>query len=260
MNKMPFMRTVIFCASLLVTAVISRGLDPNSLPEINANLNCATYSGNPIFANALYIDQRNWQDSITGNTVMRDSGQLDADGYPLYLSGTQTLYTQPCQNMGLASDGTSRRDGLTAGQVVLTWQGDADIRLDNNATYLSGSAATGSVVNGRRVYNFLNTNSQGLRVRIFSINSTNHPTKIRLWLPDPTDPTNKSLEPAQGQPEPIFHPSYISLLQPFGVFRSMAIVDTNSSPQQDWTDRRKPTDCFMAVSYTHLTLPTIYSV
>lgn len=206
----------------------------NTVKDVQLGLGAIDYWYKPFFANALYMESRGW--ASTSTTYPIQSDQFDADGYPLYLTTGQVLYVNPGQNSGT-------NKAAYAGKVCLSWEGDADIRI-TSGTYLSGSASTGSVVNGKRYYT--NTTTNGVRAEIRAINAANPPKNIKIWLNDLRDPT-KSLDPAeQGGHEYLVNPAYsdVFAIPTFHMFRFMDMTMTNSSPIQNWADRRKPTDCF----------------
>lgn len=164
--------------------------------EVQLGLGGLSYYADPVLANALYLENRGWQEE--GNTAGYgfDTHQFDQNGYPKYLntdaSGNhKVLYAQPGQNSNDESDVYYR------GRTTLTWEGDADIRI-TSATCISGNC-TGSLVNGTRVYTISGSaNTNGYLTKIYSINPSNYPKKIRIWMPDPSDPFNKSLTPING--------------------------------------------------------------
>ncbi|MEK7412418.1 MAG: hypothetical protein AAB263_03750, partial [Planctomycetota bacterium] len=167
--------------------------------------------------------------------------QFNANGYPRYLNAGMKLRTLVWPfgvgNNGLPTGWPNR--GLTgAGKWVLTWSGDADLRLQTGTIIAgeSSGAATGSLVNGRRVY--LVGNDPAGQLTVESVNPANPITNIKLWLPDPADPQNNSLENSGL----FWHPGFISYLGAidFNHLRFMDWGSTNASPQQDWADRRLP--------------------
>jgi hypothetical protein len=134
------------------------------------------------------------------------------------------------------------RGNMGVGRWVVTWQGDADIRL-NGATFVpagSSGPSTGSLVNGRRVYT-MGSNPTG-HITIEAVNPDNPVTDLKVWLPDPADPQNASLEHAAS----MWHPKFLATLAAgdFNHLRFMDWGETNQSPQQDWTDRRLPARVF----------------
>ena len=133
------------------------------------------------------------------------------------------------------------RDELAKGHVVLTWKGTADIRLSSGGEYLqteSSGPETGALTDGRRVYLYRDSHLQWLTVH--EIDESDPITEMHVWLADPADPENKSLE---GQ---LFHPLLLARLRDrnWGVLRFMDWTRTNGSPMQDWADRRLPSHVF----------------
>ena len=217
--------------------------NPNSLPELELGLGGFDYYSTPRLANCLAMENRNWMDNTTNATIYQNSGQLNANGYPKYLNPGQILVARPGQNT--IGDNPAKL-ALYNGKVVLTWIGDADIRVEPLSNSVTNPAnATGSIVNGRREY-LNSSNFNGYNVKIYAINPNNPPTKIRVWMPDPTSPSTKSLEPLAGQPEPIFHPTYLDAINKsqYSVYRFMDMGHTNASPCIDWVDHRPKDHCF----------------
>ncbi|MDX2111637.1 MAG: thrombospondin type 3 repeat-containing protein [Verrucomicrobiota bacterium] len=199
------------------------------------------YTAGP-FANTMMTggDWLEFGPSEWGSSVIAwNNPQFDSNGYPKYLNTNKKLRMLMWPYGGGYGNRPAtwpRRDGQGFGKVVLTWQGDADIRLAGG-TYLgaeSSGASTGRLVNGRRVYRYTANSMSNLTVE--EINAANPVTNIAVWLPDPADPQNKSLE---GK---FWHPTFIQRLQDFDLnhIRMMDWGDTNQSPQQDWSDRRLP--------------------
>jgi hypothetical protein len=198
------------------------------------------YWDTPYFANAMYgggewLSVRNgaWGDGI----AYFQNAQFDGNGYPKYLNSGETLRAIL---YGLHVD--EARANLARGHVVLTWKGDADVRLSGGGDYLaseSSGAESGSLVNGRRVYRYTTSQLQWLTVE--AINAASPITEIRVWLADPADAANTSLE------DRLFHPTFLARLhdERWGYARFMDWVDTNANPQQDWADRRLPSHAFM---------------
>lgn len=229
-------------ARLLVTGLVYlvalqvRAFDPATLPQVGCHPDGASYWGSAMFANAMHQSgawleySNNW-----GNTVAHwNVPQFDTNGYPRYLNPGTYLRTIV---YGLHNP---VNEDLVQGQFILTWQGDADIRF--GGTFVSGKsncAATGRAVNGRRTY--LLTSFGSTTVTVLDINTNNPITSIALWLPDPADPNNSSLE---GQ---LWHPLFLQRIRDtnWGLLRMMNLEDTNTNPQRDWSDRRPPTHAFM---------------
>ncbi|MFQ3669959.1 MAG: hypothetical protein SNJ84_00715 [Verrucomicrobiia bacterium] len=130
-----------------------------------------------------------------------------------------------------------RRSNVALGRVLVTWTGDADIRLTAGSLVSteSNGPATGSIVNGRRMYQIAGPTAS-LNVEIRAVNPANPPTSLHVWLPDPNNPTSATLE---GQ---LWHPLFIQRLRdmPLRFLRFMDWGATNASPQLSWSDRRLP--------------------
>ncbi|MGF1449832.1 MAG: hypothetical protein ACFB20_10500 [Opitutales bacterium] len=227
-------------SSLMVPA---RGVfDPTTLPQMGVGAGGVAYFNAPVFANILHIESRNWRLRQSGSDTSNrpPASQLDTNGYPLFLNPNETFFAAPGQNM------RPFRNDLLEGRVVLTWEGQGDVRLINSA-YVGGDAATGVLNDGRRVYDFSGS-GVGLRLEILATDPADRVTNIRVWAPDPADPTNRSLEPdVTADREPIFNPVYIDLLDDpeIATIRFMDWGSTNASPQRDWADRRPPSHVFM---------------
>lgn len=219
-------------------------VDPESLPEVGYHPGGLAYWSDPYFANA--FDQGGgWLEFAPnqwGSTVLAwNNPQFNAAGYPQYLNPGLRLRGML---WGLHTDyGSARpatwpdRSRLGEGRVTLTWQGEADIRLSHGAFVAAASsgAATGMLVNGRRVYTF-GPGAQPQDFVVEAINPANPITEIKVWLPDPVNPTMQSLE---GH---LFHPTFLARLADaeWGYIRFMDWGVTNASPVQEWADRRLP--------------------
>ena len=235
---------------LLVLLTVGRGVaanatfDPTLLTDLGMNV--GEYQNRPAFANALW----NGSDWIQMTNQTRQSSkvyfagnpQFDTNGYPQYLnSNTKLQISFFSYNANLSPSPSSWPDRslLAGGHVVVTWKGDADIQdSSGGGTFLaseSSGAQTGSLVNGRRVYLFSGS-ARVSQLTIYTINASNPVTDIKVWLPDPADPNNKSLE------NQLFHPTFLARLGDASwiFLRFMIWNHSNASPQQDWSDRRLP--------------------
>lgn len=239
---------VAVAAGLLFGSASSvRAFDPSTLTEVGLGLGSNPYWSRPAFANALWNGQ-GWLEYPAGqwgNSVFFEGNpQFDTNGFPKYLNpGLKlramvfALHANPSPRPATWPD----RSLLARGKVVITWQGDADIRA-NGGTYLIGESSgnqTGRLVNGRRVYRF----SGGGRLESLTVEdiNPNHPiTDIKVWLPNPADPDNQALE------NQVFHPTFLARLgdAPWAFLRFMDWNESNSSPQRDWVDRRLPRHVF----------------
>lgn len=211
------------------------GFTLGSLPELGMGLGGISYymQGWP-FSNALLTENRGWRYLTDSTNVPLE--QLDGNGYPTSLNGA-TVFAQPFQNNGM-------NPAFPLGRYVVTWEGSGDVTLNTSgATLVSGSAAE-----RRRVYSVTAASGVGLQIRLSGQNAPNHVRNVKVWMPDPSDPTNKSLEPPAGQRGSTINPTYLAHLsaQPdmFGVVRFMDWSSTNNSPQVNWSDRRPPGHAF----------------
>jgi hypothetical protein len=221
--------------------------DPATLAEVGLNPGGNPYWSHPVFANALWngdgwIEYTNW--SWGSQIYFQDSPQFDTNGFPKYLNPGKklralvfALNANPSPRPATWPDRTL----LARGKVIITWQGDADIQA-NGGAYLAGEssgAATGRLVNGRRVYRFSGTDRLQW-ITLEDINTNSPITNLKVWLPDPADPDNRALE------SQLFHPTYLARLgdAPWAFLRFMDWNSCNSSPQQDWVDRRPPPHVF----------------
>lgn len=223
-------------ADLQLNGTVEAAFTPiNTHKEVQLGLGGLAYYAKPLFANAMYMENRSWRPVDTAYPLQAD--QLDANGFPLYLTPGQQLYVQPGQN-------SAAHRAAYGGRICLTWEGDADIRA--TSTYLtSPTPSSGSYVNGKRYYNNGAT-PNGITVKVYAINPANPPKNIKIWLTDLRDPS-KSLDPAeQGGKEYLLNPAYSDLFanEAFYLYRFMDLTETNNSPIVNWADRRIPTHCF----------------
>jgi len=139
-----------------------RALDPSTLTEVGLGLGGNAYWSRPAFANALWAGE-GWLEYAAGqwgsSVFFEGNPQFDTNGLPKYLNPGKklraivfALNANPSPRPATWPDRTL----LARGKVVITWQGDADIRAGGGA-YLAGESSgpqTGRLVNGRRVYRF----------------------------------------------------------------------------------------------------------
>ena len=235
--------------SLSLVFILSQSLwgdTPTNLKPVSVGLGSFNYYSSGPFANTL-LTGGGWMEFTTnwGNPVAfqnpdgTPNPQFDSRGLPRYLNPGSRLRLLVWPYDVNNGNGPARGNA-GVGKWVVTWQGDADIRL-NGATFLaaeSSGAATGRLINGRRVYNMGATNPSG-HITVEQINAASPVTDLKVWLPDPADPQNRSLE---GQ---FWHPTFLSYLASLDLnhLRMMDWGHTNASPQQDWADRRLPDFC-----------------
>ncbi len=237
-----FLPAVLVLAS--VSAVpLAAEIPPGALPQVSYHPGGPAYWDRPFFGNALMVGS--WVDQNWSNLPYWSSAQFNANGYPQNLQAGQTLIRAIVNGLhtGYGSSPPNFPDtrGSFRGHWVVTWQGNADIRLEGTATtYLpaeSSGAATGALVNGRRVYRAADAPGY---VTVYQIQAPI--TDLKVWMPDPADPQNASLE------NRLFHPSFLARVNEagWGLIRGMDWVQTNASPVQDWVDRRRPAHAFAA--------------
>ena len=190
----------------------------------------AYYANALHFADALRHETRGWR-HLDGEERVGPA-DLDADGY--YTAGGR-VFAQPFQNNNLPGN-------YPAGRYVVTWEGTGDVNLPQ--AQLGG----GSAEERRKVYRVTNPSGVGLKIVVDSAPAPDHVRDVRVWMPDPENPSLASLEPAAGEPGPLFHPEYVAHLQAsaddFGVIRFMDWLETNNNAQATWADRRPPTHAF----------------
>jgi len=210
---------------------------PRGFPTVAVQPGGLAYWDTPYFADALAMGG-GWMRFADGQwgegLSLWQNPQFDERGLPQYL--------EPGYNLRAILFGLhvlEHRLGLARGRVVLAWRGEADVRLSGGYEYLAAESSgpeTGSLVDGRRVYRYADGHLQWLEVHALA-----RPlTELHVWLADPADPMNRSLE---GQR---FHPTFLARLadRPWGVARFMDWLETNASPVRDWSDRRLPDHVF----------------
>ncbi|MGZ4808097.1 MAG: fibronectin type III domain-containing protein [Thermoanaerobaculia bacterium] len=253
------MRYWICCAFALLTATASIAqIDPAILRPVAYHPQIVSYFNAPYFANAL-AQGGEWY-SFTGtefgspidyNTAQFNNVLQFDKGYPKFLQPNQRLRAFLFGlniNYGFRPNAWPPRDTLAKGRIVVTWEGNADIRLVSGTFVATGSsgAETGSLLNGRRIYLCTEPFQSTQTLEVHEILAPL--TEIRVWLAPPDDPatpgTNENLTLSlEGQ---LFHPLLLQRIADadFGFIRFMDWGATNSSPQQDWIDRRLPTHIF----------------
>ncbi len=202
------------------------------------------------FADALKMESRGFMQNAARdfNNTRVATGNLDNLGFVIPAG---TYNAKPFQN-------SFHPTGAPSGLYTVTWQGTGDVTLrvsnGNEATLVDSGP-------NRRVYRITDG-----RVRI-QVNNVatggDYVRDIHAWMPDPTDPQNKSLEPTAANPNPFWHPQYIEHLQEVageaGYFRYMDWLETNASPQVNWADRRPANSAFANgnTNYKALNVPGI---
>ena len=231
-------------ALLLIAAIAHAQIDTSILRPVAYHPNAVQYFNAPYFSNALFQGGE-WY-SFTGfdfgSPIDYNTAQFD-NGYPKFLNSGEKLRALVFGlniNYAFRPAAWPARDALAKGRIVVTWKGNADIRLVNGTFVATGSsgAATGSLTDGRRIYTCTGPFESTQSIEVHEILSPI--TEIRVWLAPPDDPLNGSLE---GQ---LFHPLLLQRIadRDYGFIRFMDWGATNGSPQQDWIDRRLPSHAF----------------
>lgn len=236
----------IFLSTINLALPVIAQFNKSSLPEMQIGLSANSYYAQCNFANAINCDERGWT-LVTTTKLSTRSGIYNSNGYPKWLPDTTATYPKGTPFMVYpGQNADAGRNGLYRGIFCVSWVGEADIQI-YGGTFISSSpvanSQTGMMVNGKRYYIVGQASEpNGVKCSIREINPSNPPTKVRMWMPNPTDPFNKSLEPAVGEAEPTIHPALLDKLNnpAFGVIRFMDWMNTNSSPVKFWRDRRKP--------------------
>jgi len=228
-------------AVLLCAVAAPAQIDTAILRPVAYHPNIVAYFNAPYFANALFAGGEwfEFTGSEFGTSVDYNTPQF-VNGYPQSLKPGQKLRAFL---MGLNINYAFRpaawpaRNSLMKGRIVVTWKGNADVRLSNGTFVPSGSSggATGSLLDGRRIYQ-LSGNDSLQTVEVHAI--TAPITEMRVWLAQ----NDTSLE---GQ---LFHPLLLQRIADadWSFIRFMDWGETNGSPVRDWSDRRLPSHVFQA--------------
>ena len=203
-------------------------VDPAILRPVGYHPGNIAYYNAPYFANALYAGGEwfSFTGSEFGTPVDFNGTAQFENGYPKFLQAGQKLRAPV---FGL----NTSRVALTKGRIVVTWKGNADVRLAGGTFVSAGSngAATGNILDGRRIYD---TSGAGQSTQSLEVHAIVTPlTEVRVWLPE-----------LEGQ---LFHPLLLQRIADadWSFIRFMDWGATNASPQRDWSDRRLPSHIFM---------------
>jgi hypothetical protein len=260
------MRSRIFLALIVGWAIAlpaAGQFDKTALRPAGYHPSNIAYFNTPYLANALahggewfefpVPDEEggNFGRSLDFNDAAPGGTQQFIEGYPQFLASGQKLrgflFGLNINNTDIRPPGWPDRATLSKGHVVLTWVGNADVRLVN-CTFLPGGtesngAETGLITNGRRSY-LCNSGLTTLEVQAIQTPITD----MKVWLPALDDPgtpavderTTTSLE------NQLFHPLFLERIadRDWEFIRFMDLGMTNASPQAEWTDRRKPGHIF----------------
>ena len=233
--------TLVSLFGLILNCVSARSTAPDK--PFGMGLNGISYWSDTPFANAA-MTAGNWIEYVPpawGTTVYTwGNPQFDPNtNLPRYLNpGTRLrlVFFPINANYFNRPPSWPLRSTIAAGKILVTWKGNADIRL-NSGSYIpaeSNGPSTGSLVDGRRMY--LTTGSPSIWLDVFNVDPLNPLTDLKVWLPDPANPTAATLE---GQ---FWHPTFIQRMSdfPYSFIRAMDWIHANASPLQDWSDRRRP--------------------
>lgn len=225
---------------LLAAANAAAQIDTTILRPAGYHPSHVAYYNAPFFANALHQGGEWLEFSGFEHGTPVDFNARPAqfiDGYPQFLAPNRKLRAVL---FGLNIENSYRpaawpsRGTLAKGRIVVTWRGNADVRLANCAFTAADSngGPTGLINDGRRVYLCSDP------LRTLEVHEIQTPiTDLKVWLAH----NNTSLE---GQ---LFHPLLLERIADadWGFLRFMDWGATNASPQQNWSDRRKPSHIFM---------------
>ena len=171
------------------------------------------------------------------------------EGYPQFLDSGQKLrgflFGLNIDNSDIRPPGWPSRNELTKGRVLLTWQGNADVRLVG-CSFTSGESnggETGPIANGRRVYQC----NSGLTS--FEVHEIQTPiTDLKVWLPAVDDPATVDVNErlTESLENELFHPRFLDRIgdADWEFIRFMDLGHTNASPQISWSERRRPAHIF----------------
>ncbi len=253
--------------SAVAGGVISARVNDADYKDLAYNLGSINY-WSPFwpFADALKMESRGWMTGSTASTLplLKDTNKtwvLDAQGY---VKTVGRYNAKPYQNSFASSPpNTTGNRRAPVGRYVVTWKGDGDINMNGAVSSLISNTTLPDGTR-RKEYN-LTSGYPGIVVDNFADGTTggDYVRDVHIWMPDYTDPQNKSLEPAAGAPLPLWNPHYIALLQEvapkLGYLRFMDWIDTNSSPVTKWEDNRPADYAFASgnTSYKLLNVPGI---
>jgi hypothetical protein len=112
-----------------------------------------------------------------------------------------------------------------AGDIVLTWEGDGDVRIKRRPATLLADDFPAS---NRRVYHWDDRTGGVFDLVVARSNPQDHVRNIRVWMPG-----------HEGGAE-TFHPLWKQVIEPFPYLRFMDWGRTNNNEQIRWADRKTP--------------------
>lgn len=235
--------------------VIAQSITSEEFKEIAINAGSLNYWA-PFwpFADALKMESRGFQKGSPSGYTVVPVEELDARGFVV----TPGIYNaKPFEN-------TYAPAGAPKGLYVVTWEGTGDAQLTSYSGGSEGGVTLvgGSVAEKRLVYQVTTGARWWPKLRVNNVATDGDYVKnIHIWMPDPADPYNKSLEPAPGQEAPLWHPQYLDHLRELsahlGYIRFMDWTHTNASPQVNWSDARPADHAFATgkTNYKTLNIP-----
>jgi hypothetical protein len=230
-------------------------LDTAILRPVGYHPSDIAYFNTPYLANAL-AQGGEWLEFTDGFGDVIDFYNRPTqfvDGYPQFLTGGKKLrgflFGLNINNDDIRPAGWPVRNTLSKGHVVMTWQGNADVRLVN-CTFLPGESngsddGRGLIDGGRRVY-LCNSGLTSLEVHAIQTPITD----LKVWLPALDNPATAGVDESQttSLENQLFHPLLLQRIadRDWGFIRFMDWGKTNASPQIDWFDRRTPRHVFQS--------------
>ena len=246
----PVLRSAVVLIAVGAAAIAHAQIDTAILRPVGYHPGPIAYYNAPYFANALHHGGEWYSFTGTefGSPIDFNTDQFE-NGYPRLLQSGQRLRAPV---FGLNIDEPFRPPGwpsrarLARGRIIVTWKGNADVRLAG--CHFSGEAGqpTGSLADGRRVYACTEPGESMQTIEVHQI--VTPITEIRVWLAPPDDPATPANESETGSLEgQLFHPLLLQRIadRDWSFIRMMDWGATNASPQRDWSDRRRPSHIFM---------------
>lgn len=230
--------------------------DATNLPPVGYHPGGLAYYSPPWFANLLVHDARNWRIEASYNDeIQYTNEQINEQGLPIYLKTEQEFLES---SVYMPDDGGWRSTPLDGnrhehsyGKYLVVWEGAADVRLivssvDEDSYLSTGTPEEGIITNGRREYL---VEAGQKKVQIHGVDSNVSFTSLKVYFPDPADPSNSTLEPddpANPTAEEYFHPYFLEMVteRPWAYIRFMDWLHINANPQHLWSDRRLPDNAF----------------
>ncbi|HEY0156943.1 MAG TPA: hypothetical protein VGF28_06575 [Thermoanaerobaculia bacterium] len=230
-------------------------IDTSILRPVGYHPSDIAYFNTPYLANAL-AQGGEWLEFTDGFGDVVDFNDRPTQfiqGYPQFLADGKKLrgflFGLNINNDDIRPAGWPIRNTLSKGHVVMTWQGNADVRLVN-CTFIPGESngsgdGTGLINGGRRVY-LCNSGLTSLEVHAIQTPITD----LKVWLPALDNPATAGVDESQttSLENQLFHPLLLQRIadRDWGFIRFMDWGKTNASPQVDWSDRRRPGHIFQA--------------